>query len=139
MKKKSKISAFYMKYTIKKPIIFLCFVFIGVALFLNLTLKIQVPINKTFNGKAVVDQNNGVTILLNKKPLNKNINTIYLYIDKNIKIYEVKNLKIEDSKIYIVDTKSFISVIKEHPNVSLDIEQKNITLFEKIFVNGGKS
>lgn len=139
MKKKSKISAFYMKYTIKKPIFFLCFVFIGLAIFINITLKIQVPINERLNGKAVVGEKDEVTILLNKKPLNEKVGTIYLYVDKNIKIYKVKDFKIEDSKIYITGTKSFISVIKEHSNITLDIEQKNITLFEKIFVNGGKS
>lgn len=138
MKTEVKISGFYMKYTIKKPILFLCVAFIGVALFLYMTLKIQVPVNETFKGKAVFARNNEVTITLNKKLSSNKVRKIYMYVNKNVKIYVVNDFKIKDCKIYIVNTRPFFSVIKKHSNITLDIEQKNISLFKKIFVKGGK-
>ncbi|MNI52884.1 hypothetical protein D3C73_1076910 [compost metagenome] len=128
-----KTSNLFVKLTAKHPLPFIGIVTISIAALLGLTLSTQLNTINTYNG--VIDQNN---IIIHEPVTNIN-NKIYVYTNRNEFIYP---LQITDNVEYGADTTT-IRLDKDSPfsdsdKVKVDVGKGEITLFERVFLKGGK-
>ena len=123
-------SRFYVKYVIKTPIIFYTFLIVGISLFIYLSLSLKLDIVQSIKANIADDK-----IVLNGEYHNIS-DVIYLYNDRNEKIYKfkIKSTENENGKtVFFID-----SDINLSGDVNIDIVIGNRTLFERIFVKAGK-
>lgn len=132
MKSFSKI---YVKYIIKKPIIFYIFLLLGICLFLMLTLTLKLETIEKYDAyyqdgiiKVEIDDINSV-------------NKIYAYNNKNEKIYTitVKEIAYEVGNSCLHIYEEDIELIQElGSNFKIEISTGYESLFKRIFVKAGK-
>lgn len=126
----------YVTYTSKKPLIVISVILLGMFLILYMTLSTKTNIIKTYNGSI---SGNSVTI---SAKLDKIPDMLYIYKDRNEAIYSVKVVNAEHkakATVIAVSTDSQTVPFKESDHIKVDIPIGEITLFERVFLKGGKS
>lgn len=125
-----KFSRLYVKYIIKSPIVYYSFLLIGIVLFLYFSLNFKLDIVQSVNANI---EDNSFTV---EGEYKTSSDTIYLYRDRNEKIYRLKIDQIEyiDNKtIFIINNSIELS-----GEIHADIVIGSQTLFERIFIKAGK-
>lgn len=125
----------YIKYTAKKPVLF--FAMIGMFLFLILFVSLTT--------KTSLIQSYDGTIARNTVVINAVINTtpenIYVYENRNEAVYlmNVKNMeRMNNTTMLFVDSDAEFLELSATENIKIDIQIGEITLFEHVFLKGGK-
>lgn len=129
--KKSKFSMLYIKYTVKTPIVFYVFLTAGIVLFLYMTLNLSLDVTQSFDAEVSEDK---VTFDCGYEIVS---NIIYLYTDRNEKIYKYNFTAIEVENgitVLLINNADALS-----GNYKADIVVGKQSLFERIFISGGKA
>lgn len=125
----------YVKYTVKKPIIFFAVVFIGVLSIILLALSTKTSM--LFSCDGVV---NDYSIIINGN-IDSYTSYIYVYSDRSDKIYSVEILetihKNKQTVFFLKDENDYISKTNQQ-KINVDIPIRAITIFERVFLKGGK-
>lgn len=126
----SNFSRLYVKYLIKTPVIFFLFLFTGVALFLYLTLHVNLDVTESYEAFIVED----IVTIPGEHEVDSD--TIYLYNDRNEVVYqtEIENAIIQDGNT-VIDVENSYDLSGE---IYVDIVVGEETLLERIFVKAGK-
>ena len=125
----------YIKYTAKKPI--LVFATIGVFMFFILFISLTTKTSLIQSYDGTITEN---TIVINAK-INITPENIYIYENRNEAIYliNVKSMDNTDNlTILFVDNDTVVFEMTESRNIKIDIPIGEITLFERVFLKGGK-
>lgn len=132
MKKKS--ANLYVKLTAKSAILFVLLILLSVTFILYITINTKVDVVRTYEGRIEGNQ-----IIINNIRHYK-LDKIYVYVNRNESVYTVdinKNLTFDNNCMiidYDVDKFQFTSNL-----VKVDIPIKKVTLFERVFMRGGKN
>ena len=125
----------YIKYTAKKPILF--FLMIGVFLFfiffISLTTKTSVI--KSYDATIA-----GNTIVINAE-IDSAPDKIYVYVNRNEAVFliNVKSINRTNNKtVLIIDNEVELHELFSVENITIDVPVSEITLFERVFLRGGK-
>lgn len=129
----------------KSPILFLSYltIFIGISLYLTLATKIDIV--NTYS--ALIEMQNDTPYIVFDGKLLVESEKVYTYIDKNIEVYEIyiqsQSASYDREKsLYEVKDNNLIRdfFIKNNgKEIKVDIPEGQITLFRRIFFNGGKA
>jgi hypothetical protein len=129
----------------KSPILFLSYltIFIGISLYLTLATKIDIV--NTYS--ALIEMQNDTPYIAFDGKLLVESEKVYTYIDKNIEVYEIyiqsQSASYDTEKsLYEVKDNNLIRdfFIKNNgKEIKVDIPKGQITLFRRIFFNGGKA
>ncbi|MCL2813613.1 MAG: hypothetical protein FWD23_03340 [Oscillospiraceae bacterium] len=125
----------YIKYTAKKPVLFFAMIGIFVFFILFISLTTKTSLIQSYNGLIFGD-----TIVVNAE-LKTVPESIFVYVNRNEAVYliNIKSMEHEDNSTIL-----FIDNNEEHglaaaENIKIDIAVGEITLFERIFLKGGKA
>lgn len=133
MKNASKI---YVNYIIKKSLVFYLFIFVGIAVFLGLTMSTKVNVINTYNCKF----QNGYIVINSSKTLN--VKNAFVYKNKDEKIYNVAIDKVvlKNSNLYLKVFSKYSHVFKNIPKkFYADIIIDKQSLLKKIFIKVGRN
>lgn len=127
----------YLKYVIKKPYLYFCFILIGVIVILCLLITTTVPVVNTYPVE-LNDNHEGYFLLCDESIFSSDIKSIFLYSDKNESMYQITNyIVINDKQINVTqDLSGLIAVSKDY---YVDVSEDTVTLLNEIFVQGGKN
>ena len=124
-------AALYHKYIIKNPVLFYSFliVFIGLFLYMSLTLKLDVvqTMHTNISDDNYISLDNKYSIISD---------TVFLYNDRNEKIHKLKieHIEIRDNKTLI-----FLNNSNDlYGEINIEIITGKQTLLEKIFIKAGR-
>lgn len=125
----------YVKMTAKSPLLFLILILISIIFLFGVTLTTKVDVIKTYKVKI---QNNKICIQ-NVYEITRN--EVYVYENRNEAVYKVK---IEPEMVRQESNSLEISVnqlgfIPQSDSVNIDIPIQEITLFRRVFLQGGKN
>lgn len=132
---KKRTANLYVKMTAKSPVLFLVLIFLSVIIILYITLSTEVDVIQTYDVRL---EDNKITVpeTMHYKP-----EKIYIYENRNNAIYSIP----VESKDIAYDDTSIIILIKQNPfeneltDVKVDIPIKKVTLFKRVFLQGGKN
>lgn len=127
----NKLSKYYVRYIIKAPFIFYSLLFVGIVIFLFMTLRLQLDVREIHTGYI---SNNEIIVQGEQKPIS---NIIYIYTDMNEDINKVTLDKIineNDKTIFIL--KDNMSNFLGNINVEFTVAKQS--LLKRIFVDAGK-
>lgn len=130
----------YLEYAIKKPYFFFLFILMGVSLILVLLLNTTVPVINTYSVR--LDKYQGEYFLSCDKPIfDSDIKSIFVYVDKNEKMYQLSNYVVVSGKKIYIPNKNLSNILTKNntKDFHIDISKHNVTLFREIFVHGGKN
>lgn len=125
----------YVEYVAKKPIIFIGAILIYVSLIISITLSVKTNVSKQYN----VSLKQETIVVEELIDLYKDV--VFLYNDRNEQVYKVEVNRIEhveDKTIFHLADKGELDSISGE-KVYADIPIEEISLFERIFVRGGKN
>ena len=130
-----KLANTYVKYVAKKPVLFLGLLIVSVAIIMILTLTTKTNLVVTYD--AVIDEecirvNDAVTPCKN---------FLYVYSNRNEYVYRIEMTDRhydEDSTTFSVIITDELTQLKQQ-DIQVDIPVKEISLFERIFLRGGKA
>lgn len=125
-----KFSRLYVKYIVKTPVIFYLFLIIGIVLFLYFSLGLKLDVVQSV--KANIEDNRFIVV----GEYETQSDMIYLYNDRNEKIYKLKIQQIEridGQTIFVINNSVGLS-----GDIQADIVTGSQTLFERIFIKAGK-
>lgn len=126
---------------IKKPYLFFLFVLIGISIILFLLLTTEVPVINTYAANIQKSQEQYL-LSCDEAIFGSNFDTIYLYKDKNEAMYKISNYMVLNENQVLVRPldDSILAIIDETINeINVEMSSHNITLFEAIFMKGGKT
>lgn len=130
----SKIANTYVKYTVKKPVLFFLLIFVSVGLILLLSITTKTNLFLTCD--ASIDRDKIIVDGLVESCTGQ----LYVYDNREERIYPVAiSRTVQDGGttiFYITDTEALVNLPRE---VKADIPADEISLFERIFIRGGKS
>lgn len=129
----------------KSPILFLTYltIFTGISLYLTIATKIDIV--NTYS--ALIEMQNDTPYIAFDGELLVESEKVYTYIDKNIEVYEIHI----QSQSASYDTEKSLYEVKDNnlirdffiknngKEIKVDIPEGQITLFRRIFFNGGKA
>lgn len=121
-----------MQKKLLKPMLYIVYFLVGTILFLYMTNSIKVPIYKTLEGTVNISDEE---VLLEIKDYNEESlpEQIYYYVNRDEWVESVTDY--DSSKGgYIIDN---VHKLKDKTIVKIDIEARQMTLFEIIFREGG--
>lgn len=132
---RKKYANLYVKMTAKSPLLFLMLILISIIFLFGVTLTTKVDVIKTYKVKI---QNNKICIQ-NVNEITRN--EVYVYENRNEAVYKVK---IEPEMIRQENNSLEISVnqlgfIPQSDSVNIDVPIQEITLFRRVFLQGGKN
>lgn len=129
-----KIENIYVKYTAKKPILFFLLVLVSVSLILFLTVTTKTNLFLTCDASIERDK------IIVDGLMESCTGQLYVYDNREEQIYPVEiNETVQDDGttiFYIADAEALSGLPRE---VKADIPADEISLFERIFIRGGKS
>ena len=132
---RKKYANLYVKWTAKNPLLFLILILVSIIFLFGVTLTTEVDVIETYNVKI---ENNKICI----QGINDiSLNEVYVYENRNEAVYKViiapEMVRQERDSLEIsVDELGFIP---QSDSVSIDIPIGKITLFRRVFIQGGKS
>lgn len=132
---RKKYANLYVKMTAKSPLLFLMLILISIIFLFGVTLTTKVDVIKTYKVKI---QNNKICIQ-NVNEITRN--EVYVYENRNEAVYKVK---IEPEMVRQENNSLEISVnqlgfIPQSDSVNIDVPIQEITLFRRVFLQGGKN
>lgn len=123
----------YVKYTAKKPILFILLIFVSVSLILYLTITTKTSVFQTYDARIKQD-----TILVDGVIASRT-GQLYVYANREEQILPVVITETEHGDgttiFYTADYRSLEGLPKE---LKADIPVDEISLLERIFLRGGK-
>lgn len=123
----------YVKYTAKKPILFILLIFVSVSLILYLTITTKTSVFQTYDARIKQD-----TILVDGVIASRT-GQLYAYANREEQILPVVITETEHGDgttvFYAADPRSLEGLPKE---LKADIPVDEISLLERIFLRGGK-
>jgi hypothetical protein len=125
----------YVKYVVKKPILF--FAMIGVFVFLILYVSLTTKTNLIQSYEGLIF---GDTIVINAE-INTVPENIYVYENRNEAVYliNIDGIVYEDnSTILSIGNNAGLHGLTAAESIKIDIPVGEISLFERIFLKGGK-
>lgn len=123
-----------MKLTAKSPLLFLLLIFISIIFLFGVTLTTKVDVIETYNAKV---ENNKICVQ-NVTDLPEN--EVYIYENRNEAVYKV----ITEPEMFSQENNSLeiplnkLGFIPQSDSVKIDISIQKITLFRRVFLQGGK-
>ena len=132
---RKKYANLYVKMTAKSPLLFLILILISIIFLFGVTLTTEVDVIETYKVKV---ENNKICI---QNVNNLTLNEVYVYENRNEAVYKVK---IEPEMVRQENNSLEISVnelgfIPQSDTVNIDIPIRKITLFRRVFLQGGKN
>lgn len=132
---KKKYANLYVKLTAKSPFLFLILILISIVFLFGVTLTTKVDVIETCNVKV---ENNKICI---QNVTDIMLDEVYVYENRNEAVYKVK---IEPEMVRQENNSLEISVnelgfIPQSDFVNVDIPIQQITLFRRVFLQGGKN
>ena len=132
---RKKYANLYVKMTAKSPLLFLILILISTIFLFGVTLTTKVDVIETYKAKF---ENNQICI----QDVNDiTMNEVYVYENRNEAVYKV----IIEPEMFRQESNSLeISVnelgfIPQSDSVNIDIPIRKITLFRRVFLQGGKN
>lgn len=132
---RKKYANLYVKMTAKSPLLFLILILISTIFLFGVTLTTKVDVIETYKAKV---ENNQIYI----QDVNDiTMNEVYVYENRNEAVYKV----IIEPEMFRQESNSLeISVnelgfIPQSDSVNIDIPIRKITLFRRVFLQGGKN
>ncbi len=132
---RKKYANLYVKMTAKSPLLFLILILISTIFLIGVTLTTKVDVIETYKAKV---ENNQICI----QDVNDiTMNEVYVYENRNEAVYKV----IIEPEMFSQESNSLeISVNKlgfilQSDSVNIDIPIRKITLFRRVFLQGGKN
>ena len=132
---RKKYANLYVKMTAKSPLLFLILILISTIFLFVVTLTTKVDVIETYKAKV---ENNQICI----QDVNDiTMNEVYVYENRNEAVYKV----IIEPEMFSQESNSLeISVnklgfIPQSDSVNIDIPIRKITLFRRVFLQGGKN
>lgn len=125
----------YVKYTAKKPILFIAMIFIGVFSIIILSLSTKTSVVLTSDG--VVDDRSIVVF----GKMDSHTGFIYAYNDRNDQVYSVEiseTVYEEGETIFILKGDNEYIATMNQQEIKVDIPIREMTIFERVFLKGGK-
>ena len=125
----------YVKYVAKKPILF--FVMIGVFMFfiLFIALTTKTSLIQTYDGTIT-----GNTIIVSAE-IKTAPDKIYVYENRNEAVFLVSVTGVDrndNSTVFYISDHKELSEVASAEIIKLDIPVGTISLFERVFLKGGK-
>ncbi len=124
----------FVKLTAKSPLLFLLLIFISIVFLFGVTLTTKVDVIETYNAKV---ENNKIYVQ-NVTDLPEN--EVYIYENRNEAVYKV----ITEPEMFSQENNSLeiplnkLGFIPQSDSVKIDISIQKITLFRRVFLQGGK-
>lgn len=132
---RKKYANLYVKMTAKSPLLFLVLILISTIFLFGVTLTTKVDVIETYRAKV---ENNKICI---QDVYDITLTEVYVYENRNEAVYKV----IIEPEMVSQETNSLeISVnelgfIPQSDFVNIDIPIRKITLFRRVFLQGGKN
>lgn len=131
---RKKYANLFVKMTAKSPLLFLLLILLSVLFLFGVTLTTKVDVIKTYNVKI---ENDKICI---QNASDFMPDEVYVYENRNEAVYKVK---IEPEMVSWENNSLEISVnqlsfIPQSDYVYIDIPIQKITLFRRVFIQGGK-
>lgn len=131
---RKKYANLFVKMTAKSPLLFLLLILLSVLFLFGVTLTTKVDVIKTYNVKI---ENDKICI---QNASDFMPDEVYVYENRNEAVYKVK---IEPEMVSRENNSLEISVnqlsfIPQSDYVYIDIPIQKITLFRRVFIQGGK-
>lgn len=130
--RKNKFNMYYIKYVVKSPIVFVGFIFIGLILFLALTLTNKANIMETYDAQFYIINGKYTIDFTEQTPKTTNG---YLYIDQNEIMYPVEFVSLSSNKCEVISENTL--PFDDSTEIKVDIIECEASLFYIIFVKGG--
>lgn len=132
---RKKYANLYVKMTAKSPLLFLVLILISTIFLFGVTLTTKVDVIETYKAKV---ENNKICI---QDVGDTTLTEVYVYENRNEAVYKVM---IEPEMVSQENNSLEISVnelgfIPQSDSVNIDIPIRKITLFRRVFLQGGKS
>ena len=132
---RKKYANLYVKMTAKSPLLFLLLILISIIFLFGVTLTTKVDVIETYkvkveNNKICLQNVNDVTW-----------NQVYVYENRNEAVYKVKiepEMVRQESKSLEISVNQ-LGFIPRSDFVNIDIPIREITLFRRVFLQGGKN
>jgi hypothetical protein len=123
----------YVKLTVKHPLPFIICIIIGLLSLIYITVSTKLNVINTYDGLI-----NEHSIVINNS-ISSVPDKVYVYTNRNEAVYPLittnnVSYNADSTTIYIEDNKNFINSNK----VKVDITIGETTLFERVFLKGGK-
>ena len=132
---RKKYANLYVKMTAKSPLLFLLLILISIIFLFGVTLTTKVDVIETYKVKV---ENNMICI---QNVSNITLNEVYVYENRNEAVYKVKiqpeMLNQENNSLEI--SVNQLGFIPQSDSVNIDIPIREITLFRRVFLQGGKN
>lgn len=125
----------YVKYTVKKPILFFAMIIINIFLIISLSLSTKTSVMLTIDG-VVYDR----SIVVSGK-VDLDTGFIYAYNDRNDQVHsvEISETFYEEGKtIFLLKGDNEYIATMNQCEIKVDIPVREITIFERVFLKGGK-
>lgn len=126
-----KKSQLYVKFIIKTPFLYFSFLGFFVAVFIFMSLWIKIDIVKTYSAYI-----SGSHLIVNHENISLDKNKIYIYKNKNEKVYKANIEEYVTDCEYNLNT-DFAGILEG--SVTIDIVTGQRTLLECIFVKAGNN
>ena len=132
---RKKYANLYVKMTAKSPLLFLALILISTIFLFGVTLTTKVDVIETYKAKVENDQ------ICIQDVNDITLNEVYVYENRNEAVYKV----IIEPEMFRQESNSLeISVnelgfIPQSDSVNIDIPIRKITLFRRVFLQGGKN
>ena len=124
----------YVKYTAKKPILF--FAMIIIFLFVIISLTLSTKTNVIIIREGTVDDN----IIIINGIYSSHAGRLYVYTNRNEAVHHITIAETihQYGKTFFVfeDNVEFLGKIEQQ--ISVDIPVREITIFERLFLRGGR-
>jgi len=132
---RKKYANLYVKATAKSPLLFLILILISIVFLFGVTLTTKVDVIETYNVKV---ENNKICI----QDVNGfTLHEVYVYENRNEAVYKViiepEMVREEDNSLEI--SVNELGFTPQSGSVNIDIPVRKITLFRRVFLQGGKN
>ena len=131
----------YLNYAIKKPYLFFLFVSIGIGTILFLLMTTKVPVISTHTARIEKSQDQYL-LSCDEAIFGTKIDTIFLYKDKNENTYKISDYEVlNENQILIrhIDDSILTSIDDNFIAINIEVSLRDTTLFEEIFIQGGRN
>lgn len=135
---KKTIAKLYVKYIIKNPVIYFCYIAFGIIILLWLSQSIKITYIEKFQAN-IIQSDNYYIVQTNALENHNDIEYLYVYLDENTSTQKINNIVIKNNEIHVYDVEVFeyLNLLSNHKEVTIEIPIGKISLLKKIFFKGG--
>lgn len=132
---RKKYANLYVKMTAKSPLLFLILILISIIFLFYVTLTTKVDVIETYK----VQVENDIICIQNINDIT--FNEVYIYENRNEAVYKViiepEMIRQENNSLEI--SVNELGFTLESDSVNVDIPIRKVTLFRRVFLQGGKN